>query len=157
MPVYFKPLLLVCTIIFCGAGSSNKNKSIMMEDISKAIFAAWQKGEAGNGYADFSARLDSVRFRYFSHPLLGNYQGKEALAKLMELINSREKQPNHLRFTNIIRYENLNGACFQFDSEGKVGDGFDYKGYNIIQLEIMDQKLVGFREYFGFVDPSWFK
>jgi hypothetical protein len=73
------------------------------------------------------------------------------------LIESREKSSNELRFTNVKLMENGLDFAFAFDSEGKVSGGFPYKGFNIIVFSIENQKLTGFREYFGSIDPSWFK
>ncbi|MBC7938049.1 MAG: hypothetical protein H7Y86_22090 [Rhizobacter sp.] len=152
-------LLIVVTVCMLTYNSNAQNKTTqsMQQQIASSIFKGWQTGEAGGGYYSFRKYVVADGFQYFSHPLLGNYTGKEAYEKLMSLVKEREIKPNMLQFSNITRYQHDNSFCFQFDSEGKVGDGFDYKGYNIIQLEIQDGKLISFREYFGYINPSWFK
>jgi hypothetical protein len=130
---------------------------MMNGDMAAQAFAAWQKGEAGQGYDDFKQLISRSGFRYCSHPLIGYYQGEVGLDKLLGLIKDREVKPNRLQFTHIVSYRNADGACFQFDSKGILGDGTVYEGYNIIQVAIEKDKLVGFREYFGYIDPSWFK
>lgn len=154
----FKMLLLIaiCMLSICSYGQIKATNN-MQQDLANFIFNGWQTGEAGKGYYSFKKYVLADGFQYFSHPLLGNYTGTEAYEKLMALVKEREAKPNQLKFSNIIGYQHSNSFCFQFDSEGKVADGFDYKGYNIIQLEIKDGKLIGFREYFGYINPSWFK
>jgi hypothetical protein len=132
-------------------------KNNCMQQTATNIFNAWQKGESGNGYDSFKKFIDADTFNYFSHPLSAHFTGQKAYDKMMALVKGREEKPNQLSFSNIITYSNDNSFCFQFNSEGKVSDGFDYKGYNIIQFEIEDNKLIGFREYFGFIDTAWFK
>ena len=148
---------IIITILLCSFANAQTKTNIKMKEQANIIFTAWEKGEAGNGYADFKNHIDESNFKTFSHPLKGNYTNKEALQKLVEIIKEREVNPNQLQFSNVITYSFQNNFCFQFDSEGKVSGGFPYKGYNIIQLEIKGAKLVGFREYFGFIDPAWFK
>ena len=143
--------------IFSNTAKAQPKTIMQMQATATKVFNAWQQGEAGNGYGAFKLYLDEVAFRKFSHPLVGNHRDKDALDQLHALIKEREAKPNQLQFSNVITYSFENKFCFQFDSEGKVSGGFPYKGYNIIQLEIKDDKLVGFREYFGFVDPAWFK
>ncbi len=151
------PTLAILLILSIVSHGQTKTKKSMDQETASAIFNSWQTGEAGKGYNSFKKYLTEERFQYFSHPLIGNYSGKEAYKKLMALVEEREAKPNHLKFSNIISYQQNDGFCFQFDSEGKVADGFDYKGYNIIQLELKDGKAIGFREYFGYINPSWFK
>ncbi len=155
-----KHCLLITAILLTILSISVKAQpktSLQMQVTAKKIFNAWQKGEAGNGYGDFKLYMDEGTFKKFSHPLVGNHREKEAFNQLQSLIKEREAKPNQLQFKNVITYSFQNNFCFQFDSEGKVSGGFPYKGFNIIQLEIKGDKLVGFREYFGFIDPAWFK
>ncbi|MBC7935519.1 MAG: hypothetical protein H7Y86_09240 [Rhizobacter sp.] len=152
-------LLIVVTVCMLTYNSNAQNKTTqsMQQQIASSIFKGWQTGESGKGYNSFLKYLEAESFQYFSHPLIGKHAGKEAFEKLMALLNEREVKPNQLTFSNIISYQYNNSFCFQFDSEGKVADGFKYQGYNIIQLEIKEGKLIGFREYFGYINPSWFK
>lgn len=148
--------LLIAILVIGNASAQTKNES-KMERAAAAIFTAWQKGEAGEGYEAFKVLIDEEGFKHFSHPLVGSFAKREGYDKLLSLIKEREAKPNKLAFSNIIRYSNGNGFCFQFDSEGTVSGNYPYKGYNIIQIEIHNGKLVSFREYFGFVDAAWFK
>lgn len=150
-------LLSTFTMLSIIGYAQMKTNMGIKQPTASIIFDGWQTGESGRGYNSFTKYIAKDGFQYFSHPLIGNYSGKEAYEKLMALVKEREAKPNQLRFSNIISYQLDNGFCFQFDSEGKVAEGFDYKGYNIIQLEVKDGKLVGFREYFGYINPSWFK
>ena len=129
-------------VLWCYYLKDKKNQLKTMKQRAIKIFSTWQKGESGNGYQDFINLLDAENFNNFSHPLIGNYTGKEGIDKLQSLVKERNLQPNSLTFSNTHIYCNGNSFCFQFDSEGTVGGGFAYKGFNIIQLELKDNKLV---------------
>jgi hypothetical protein len=128
-------------------------------ETAQAAFTAWGKGEATGNYDDFKALL-SDEFHIFSHPLgisRGFYQGEAAKEKFQALIASREGAPNMLHFSNIVMTQNESTAVFMFDSRGEVAGGFPYQGWNAIALVIEHEKVVGFREYFGDVEPAWFR
>jgi ketosteroid isomerase-like protein len=144
--------LLTGTLIAQKMGNKNL-------DVAKRAFAAWEVGENSGDYEAFK-KLLAADFELFSHPLQparGVFKGVQALAKMNELIASREKSPNNLRFSNITITQNENTFVFMFDSAGKVAGDFDYKGWNAIALTVKTGKIVGFREYFGDVEPNWFK
>lgn len=129
------------------------------DKIAQAAFRAWEKGENTGDYQDFKNLL-SPHFNLFSHPLQparGVFKDSIALTKINELIALREKSPNNLKFSNIQMTKNQNTYVFIFDSEGKVGGGFSYLGWNIIVLIVEQSKVTGFREYFGDIEPNWFK
>lgn len=150
-------LLLTIMILFSTSPIAREKTNKNMK-IAKQAFAAWEKGENSGDYSDFKAML-SPNFAIYSHPLQpsrGVYRGKEALLKMNELIEEREKAPNNLKFSNVLVTSGDNTFVFQFDSEGKVGS-YDYKGWNAISLTIENGKITGFREYFGDVEPDWFK
>ncbi len=126
---------------------------------ARAGFAAWEKGESGQGYQDFEALLSSD-FRTYSHPLQpsrGVFRGAEALTKMRELVSSRQKNPNALKFTLDHQTCGKNACAFAFTSKGTVAGGYPYEGWNVILLEIEKDKIVGFREYLGDIDPAWFQ
>jgi hypothetical protein len=155
--MYIRTLIITLLLTAANIASAQNKKASKMEQTAGQIFKAWQNGEAGAGYDAFLHLLDKENFRHFSHPLTGEFKANEGYKKILSLIKEREEKPNHLTFSNIHRYSNGNRFCFQFDSEGTVSNGYLYKGYNIIQLEISNNKLVGFREYFGFIDSAWFQ
>ncbi|GAB3227125.1 hypothetical protein [Spirosoma arcticum] len=125
-------------------------------DVAQLAFQAWARGEQTGLYDDYKALL-SDSFRLFSHPLLGRFIESEALACMLALIAEREKTPNQLVFSNIGMASGENTFLFQFDSVGTVSGGFSYQGYNIIGFVVEDGRVTGFREYFGHIDPQWFK
>jgi hypothetical protein len=128
-----------------------------MKSIAEQIFDAWQQGEKSGSYERFKSFL-SESFILFSHPLIGKFVDKEAFEQITKLIKKREQNKNQLTFSDIIVFENENAFMFQFNSKGMVENGkFPYEGYNIILLTLTNDKLKGFQEYFGFIDPSWFK
>jgi hypothetical protein len=122
-------------------------------------YQAWQTGELTGNYTEFRALL-SEGFNLFSHPsaVRGVYKEKDAVEKMTNLIKSREQVPNNLTFSNPIFMMGNNQVAVQFNSEGTVMNGqFPYKGYNIIVFYFKENKISGFREYFGDVEPAWFK
>lgn len=150
-------ILLTVMILFSN-GIIAQEKTNKNMKIAKQAFAAWENGENSGDYSDFKGLL-SPNFAFYSHPIQPNrgiFKGKEALSKMNELIKSRGKTPNNLKFSNVVVASGGNTFVFQFDSEGKVG-GNDYKGWNAIALTIESGKVTGFREYFGDVEPAWFK
>ena len=149
-------VLIIFTFTSTMTQAQNMNVTDTQQKATE-IFKAWQKAEFGQGYDSFKTFLNEKNFEFFSHPLLGSYKGKEAFDKFYSLVREREVKPNNLTFHNIVTYAVKNVFFFQFDSEGKTSGGYTYKGFNIIQIEIKEGELVGFREYFGFVDPAWFK
>lgn len=127
--------------------------------ISLKAFKAWETGESGGGYKEFSDLLSSD-FDLYSHPLQpsrGVFTGKDALSKMNELIQSREKTPNSLRFKLHHQTCSKSVCSFVFDSEGKVAGGYPYKGWNVIVIGTKNGKVTSFREFLGDIDPSWFQ
>jgi len=125
--------------------------------LANTIFKSWEKGEQTGNYEEFKKHL-STEFIQFSHPLLGKFQGKKALEQLLKLIEEREVVSNNLTFSNIKITYGDNHVVFQFDSKGMVqNNSFSYKGFNSISFEFKVNKLIGFQEYFGYVNPNWFK
>ena len=136
----------------------------MTEDANTA-FEAWAVGEHGGDYTAFKSLL-SPNFRLYSHPMSperGVHTDGRALEAMLTLIKGREQTPNYLHFTNVIRTQGKTTASgetthvFLFDSVGKVAGGFPYQGYNAITLIVQARRIVGFREYFGDVEPAWFR
>jgi len=141
---------------FTLTAQTTRNKNLK---IAERAFAAWEKGENSGDYADFK-KLLAPDFEIFSHPLQpsrGIFKGAAALAKMNELIASRKKSPNNLKFSNIIVTNNRNTFVFLFDSAGPVAGGFPYRGWNAVALTVKNNRISGFREYFGDVEPNWFK
>ncbi len=129
------------------------------EAAAKAAFAAFETGEKSGNYSAFKG-LISDQFNAYSHPLQpsrGVFKGGEARAKILELVGQREKTPNALTFSDVAQHCAGNTCLFQFNSEGLVGGGFPYKGYNVIALTVQNGKLTGFREYLGDIEPLWFQ
>jgi hypothetical protein len=127
-----------------------------MEKLGQLAINAWQTGEQMGNYADFKALL-SENFNTFSHPLMGKFDGNEALKTLQNLIAEREKTPNNLTFSDVKIGVNEASAFVQFNSKGTVQGQFAYEGFNIIVFHFENDKITGFQEYFGFIDPNWFK
>lgn len=150
---------LLVLLAICGQLSAQTTpKKIVMQQIKVAetAFDAWGIGERTGDYSAFK-RFLSPSFQEFSHPLLGYHQGGEALAQMNALIASREKAPNQLVFSARQLIYNDQQYVFLFNSDGKVAGDFPYHGYNVIVLRVDKGKLTGFREYFGMIDPNWFK
>jgi ketosteroid isomerase-like protein len=151
-----KILVAISLLLFAGVNGYAQNKKTMNKQIAQQAFDAWGIAEGTGNYDTFKA-LVSTDFSTYSHPLYGNFTGATAKEKMMELMTGREKNSNQLKFSNVVITNNGSQYAFAFDSEGKVAGGYPYKGFNIIVLTIDKQKVTGFREYFGFVDPAWFK
>lgn len=147
---------IFCCIMLTANSCMEKNEN---EQLAQAAYQAWQAGERTGNYTEFKALL-SDNFNLFSHPsaVRGVYKEKKALEKMMELIKSREQVPNQLTFSNPLFMMGNDKVAVQFDSEGTVMNGqFPYKGYNIIVFYFEQNKISGFREYYGDVEPAWFK
>jgi hypothetical protein len=129
----------------------------MMIEKANQIFGYWQIGEQTGNYERFLTAL-SDRFTLFSHPLLGRFEQSLALSKIKELIEEREIMKNNLTFSDVVVLLNQHTVCFQFNSKGTVmNEQFAYEGFNIIVLHFKNDDFVGFQEYFGSIDKSWFK
>jgi hypothetical protein len=128
----------------------------MTSTLAEAAISAWGKGENSGNYTEFKALL-SDKFDTFSHPLMGKFTGNEAIQKINGLIADREKVSNNLTFSDIKISTSNTSASVQFNSKGIVQGKFPYESFNIIVLHFQENKISGFQEYFGFVDPNWFK
>ncbi|QCW99459.1 hypothetical protein FGM00_04790 [Aggregatimonas sangjinii] len=127
-----------------------------MKKITQIALNAWQAGESDGNYIEFIELL-STDFDLFSQPLMGKFTGKEALIKMKELISERQENPNSLTFSNLVITTDESYSAVSFDSKGTVMSGrYPYEGYNSIQFKFTNDKVSGFREYFGFVDPEMF-
>jgi hypothetical protein len=87
----------------------------------------------------------------------GTHMGTGARAMMFELIANREKAPNCLEFSNVIRAENDGTFIFLFDSKGQIARGYPYEGFNALIFVIEAERIISFREYFGDVNPEWFQ
>ena len=124
---------------------------------------AWEEGEHGGNYQDFKALL-SPEFGFFAHPMVagGTAYGAAALEQMLELMRGQEQNPNHLSFSHPTFSQGVDvrgepKVVVEFDSEGTLAGGAMVKSRNAIVFGVQDGKITGFREYFGLVDPSWFK
>jgi hypothetical protein len=144
---------------FLALSTSIVAQTTPIEASASAAFAAFGFGEKTGDYSNFKA-LISKNFALYSHPIQpmrGVFKGALALEKMNELVAQREKTPNALTFSNVLRSCSSDTCIFQFDSEGLVAGSFPYKGYNTIALSVADGKITGFREYLGDVEPAWFQ
>ncbi len=152
--IFLSILFLGITLQIFGQKIKTKN---MLIATGKTAITAWEKGENTGNYNDFKALL-STEFNSFSHPLIGKFIDTEAKLKLNNLIAERENVSNNLTFSNLTYTSSPTSIAFQFNSKGMVQGGkFPYEGFNIIVFHIAKNKIIGFQEYFGFVDPNWFK
>lgn len=127
------------------------------ETVALEAITAWEKGENSGNYADFRKML-STNFDLFSHPLLALFRGEVAKEKMLALLAERESAPNHLTFSQVVIATNDTVALVAFASKGKIMNGeVDYEGFNVIAFKIEGEQIKGFQEYFGLIDPGWFK
>jgi activator of HSP90 ATPase len=149
-------MVLFALALNLGYSQNVKQKQVMNTDLGKKAILAWEKGENSGNYTDFKALL-ATNFNLFSHPLIGKFEGAEALKKMQNLISEREKTPNNLTFSDLKFSTNETSVTVQFHSKGTVQGKFHYEGFNIIVFYFEGSKITGFQEYFGFIDPNWFK
>ena len=125
--------------------------------LAASALDAWERGESGRGYGPFRALL-SPDFRRFNHPFVGQADGPAAREALLGLIAERERVPNALAFSDPEFYPRDAEVVALFTSRGTVGEGgaIAYDGPVVIVFEFEDGQLVGFREFLGLVNPSWF-
>jgi hypothetical protein len=151
MKKIFIAILFIVTSVVAFA----QNKTSIQKLSEKAI-DAWQLGESGKGYSAFNVMLDSTNFIYFSHPFIGNKKAKQAFSTLQNLITQRTANPNNLVFSEKEFYVNGSKVVILFRSTGNAGK-IQYDGPVGIQFEFKNKKIVGFKEYLGEINSSWFK
>lgn len=148
-------LPLVQLLVAPAQAQSGPAKSAQIQ-LAERAWQAWQLGENGGHYRIFRGLLDTVNFRQFSHPFVGNKQAAGAYPALRDLMNSRTRAPNHLGFSRAEYFQNGAQVAVLFNSKGTAGP-IVYDGPVAIVFEFRNQKIVGFREYLGLIDPAWFK
>ncbi len=147
----FHILLLCFFLVSSNLFAQNKTK-----ELAKKAIDLWQIGEKEGNYSLFTKEVDSTHFSYFSHPFVGNLKGKEAYKALKKLIADRTINPNSLLFTNHQYFINKHKAVVIFNSKGTAGK-IKYDGPIAIQFEFLNNKIIGFTEYIGLINPDWFK
>lgn len=120
-------------------------------------FQKFQSGWASGDFVDYLAMItDDFEFSFPTGEHRGVFKGNEGhekmTAKCRDDAQSGSRLTLHEPRTTAIEG---NTVIFEFTSDGKI-DEFDYHGRNIVVLEIEGEKVCGFREYFGDLDPAMF-
>lgn len=122
----------------------------------KVAFKLWSKGWDTGDFDGYIGMLsDDFTFSYPMGDHRGLYRGKEGKMHMIEKCREHTAANHRLTFiiTNIT--SNSKGVVFEFDAAGKFGE-YPYKGRNAIAFDITGDKISGFREYLGDIDPAMF-
>ena len=124
---------------------------------AQTAFRRFQNGWKTGDFADYLLMItDEFEFSFPTGEHRGIFKGKMGREKMIQ--KCRADAANGAR---LILHEprtiavDKNTVIFEFESEGNFGE-YKYNGRNIIVLKIENEKVCGFREYFGDLDPQFF-
>jgi ketosteroid isomerase-like protein len=121
--------------------------------IAKQVFAAFTEGWMNGNFQPFLEMLtDEFTFWYPYGKYRGKFSGQEGKAQVTAKFHDHSEAGDRLRFTSPHHITSSDTTVmFEFECEGVI-DGEDYRGRIAIALDIDNDKISGFREYFGDVD-----
>lgn len=135
---------------------SNTDENKVLQTAQTA-FRYFQTGWKTGNFDDYLAMItDDFEFSFPHGKLRGIFTGKTGREKMFQKCRDDSASGARLildepRTTAI----DENTVIFEFESTGDFGD-YKYHGRNIIVLTIENDKVNGFREYFGDIDPQLF-
>lgn len=123
---------------------------------ANTAFRHFQNGWQTGNFDDYLAMLtDDFTFSFPTGKHRGVFTGKagreKMIAKCRDDAAGARLTLHEPRTTAI----DESTVIFEFESDGNFGE-YNYKGRNIVILEVSDEKVCGFREYFGDIDPQLF-
>lgn len=123
-----------------------------MADIATArkAFDLFAQGWATGNFDPYIAVLaEEVTFWFPMGTHRGKFSGAEGRQEMIAKCRDHEAAGDRLTFSSPhYALSDESSVIFEFESEG-LYTGKPYKGHNAIAFEIKDDKVVGFREYFG--------
>jgi ketosteroid isomerase-like protein len=121
--------------------------------VAKHAFAAFTEGWTTGNFQPFLEMLtDEFTFWYPYGKYHGKFSGREGKAKMIAKCRDHHEAgdrlclspPHHIT-------SSITTVIFEFECEGVIS-GEPYRGRIAIALDISNDKISGFREYFGDVD-----
>jgi len=135
---------------------SDKNANQVLTT-ARTAFKKFQSGWASGDFSDYLALItDDFEFSFPTGEHRGVFTGNAGREKM--IAKCRDDAASGARLTlSEPRTVAVDGqtVIFEFESAGDL-DGQPYKGRNIIVLEIHGERVQGYREYFGDLDPKLF-
>jgi ketosteroid isomerase-like protein len=123
-----------------------------IETATRAFGAFTQGWDNGDFQTFLEILTDEFTFSYPYGKYRGKFSGLEGKAQIVAKCLEHSASGDRLRFNpphNIT--SNDRTVLFEFECEGMI-DGEKYQGRIAIALDISNDKICGFREYFGDVD-----
>jgi ketosteroid isomerase-like protein len=121
--------------------------------IAQQAFDAFAEGWGSSDFQPFLEMLtDEFTFWYPYGKYRGKFSGREGKAKIIAKCRDHSEAVDCLSFSlphHITRSDTT--VMFEFECEGIIG-GESYRGRLAIALDVSNDKISGFREYFGDVD-----
>lgn len=135
----------------------NRERDNRVLETARTAFENYRRGWTSRDFADYLAMLtDEFNFSFPTGKHRGVCTGAEGREKMFAKCEDDAAGEANLTLgephTTAI---DANTVIFEFESDGTIGD-LKYHGRNIIVLEIDGEKVGGFREYFGDLDPKLF-
>lgn len=130
-----------------GTTSSTTNNQTL--DVAQRGLAAFQRGWETGDFAAYIAMLtDDFLFWFPAGPHRGKYAGREGREHMVAKCREQAEAGDRLTFAPYRVTSNDTTVMFEFDSKGTIS-GKPYKGRNAISLDVIGDRISGFREYFG--------
>ncbi|HEU4404413.1 MAG TPA: nuclear transport factor 2 family protein [Polyangiaceae bacterium] len=133
-------------------------QSAAAERVARDAFERFRQGWRTGNFDSYLARLrrDDFEFSFPVGELRGRARGPEGYARMVRKLNADAQGGVRLELSEPL-HVSTDGrtTVFEFESSGRIGE-IDYRARNAIALEVEGDQVVGFREYFGDVDPRMF-
>ncbi len=122
-------------------------------NIAQQAFTAFAQGWATGDFQPFLGMLtDEFSFWYPYGTYRGKFTGQAGKAQIIAKCHEHTQAGDRLTFSpphHVTRSETT--VMFEFECEGVI-DKAPYCGQIAIALDVKDEQISGFREYFGDVD-----
>ena len=122
-------------------------------NIAQQAFAVFVQGWITGDFQPFLEMLtDEFTFWYPYGNHRGKFTGQAGKAQMITKCHEHSKAGDHLTFSlphHITSSDTT--VMFEFECEGVINQE-SYQGRIVIALEVTNEKISGFREYFGDVD-----
>lgn len=133
------------------------NEENQILQIATAAFERFQSGwETGNFDSYLAMLADELTFSFPTGAHCGLFTGKKGRRKMIAKCRDDVASGTRLKFRKPRTVAvSAHTVIFEFESYGKLGET-DYHGRNSIALDVNNNLISGFREYFGDLDPQLF-
>jgi hypothetical protein len=123
---------------------------------AQKAYDAFAQGWATGDFEPYIAMLaPSFEFSYPTGEDRGRRTGAEGYQRMVSKVRGHSTRGERLTLMQPLRVTvGGNTAVFEFESRGQFGS-YEYRGYNIIGLDVTGDRISAFREFFGDVDPAF--